>query len=906
MNYGKDNLSQLKKDDLGTKVSRKIGFTLLRTALIGLLALVILVGFAGYGAIMGLIKSAPDISTLSVTPSESATYIYNADGSVMQKLSLATSNRTIVTIDQIPLDLQHAVVAIEDERFYTHNGIDIRGIIRAGVIGITTGNFSEGASTITQQLLKNNVFTDWMSETSLIDKFKRKFQEQYLALELEKVLSKEQILEDYLNTINLGAGAYGVQAAAHRYFDKDVSELNLSECAVIAAITQNPTRYNPITNPEENASRRQIVLDYMLEQGYITQEAHDQAVNDDVYSRIQSTEAETGETSIYTYYVDATIDQIIEDLMEQKGYTEQQANKLLFTSGLKIHTAQDASIQAICDEEFLNPNNFPGGTEVGLDYALSVQYENGDVVHYGNEDFKDFYRQNYDANFNLMFPDTDTANAGLAAFKASKVGAKDTVLGERIVLTPQPQASITVIDQHTGYVKAIVGGRGKKDASLTLNRATTSTRQPGSSFKILTTYAPALDYDNMTLSTVYNNAPYAYRDGTPVNNWDSNNSYTGYTTIREAITNSINVVAVKCITDITPEIGFQYAERFGISTLHNDEALDVNQPLALGGITDGVTNLELTAAYAAIANDGNYIEPKFYTYVEDADGNVILDNREPVQSKVIDETTAFLLTDAMKDVVTEGTGTLINLGSMPVAGKTGTTDDYKDIWFVGYTPYYTCAVWGGYDNNDELPSVDGDTYHNYHKILWNSIMTRIHSELAVQDFDVPEGIVTATVCKKSGKLAVPGVCDSDPRGSMVYEEYFAAGTEPNSSCDNHLAVPVCQETGLLPTSTCQTVTRIFIRQPDDSYDYTDDTNYAPPTQTCAGHRAQTVLDSLQDILDITGETNAETPQSETQRRAEEDGDTAAGTTGEGTIPPATSDGTVPSTGDDSGIQVIIN
>lgn len=246
-----------------------------------------------------------------MTPSESATYIYNSDGSVMQKLSLGSSNRTIVTIDQIPEDLQHAVVAIEDERFYQHKGIDIRGILRAGIHGLASGRFDEGASTITQQLLKNSVFTGWMNESSLIDRFRRKFQEQYLALQLEKKVSKEQILEDYLNTINLGAGTYGVQAASRRYFGKSVSELNLSECAVLAGITQNPTRYNPITHPEENAVRRQTVLDYMLEQGYITQEAYDEAVADDVYSRIQETDSQTEETSIYTYYVDAMIDQII-------------------------------------------------------------------------------------------------------------------------------------------------------------------------------------------------------------------------------------------------------------------------------------------------------------------------------------------------------------------------------------------------------------------------------------------------------------------------------------------------------------------------------------------------------------------------------------------------------------------
>ena len=874
MNFGKKNLQNLKKTDGGTQLGRKISYSALRVTFISLVLVITLGICAGVGALHGLIATAPDISNMSVTPSESATYIYNSDGTVLQKLSLATSNRTIVTLDQIPLDLQHAVVAIEDERFYQHKGIDIKGIIRAGVVGITSGQFSEGASTITQQLLKNNVFTNWMNETSLLDRFKRKFQEQYLALELEKQISKDQILEDYLNTINLGAGTYGVQAAAKRYFNKDVSELNLSECTVIAGITQNPTRYNPITNPDENAVRRQKVLEHMLDQEYITQSQYDEAMADDVYSRIQETDAQTETTSIYSYYVDAMIDQIIDDLMTQKGYTEQQATKLLYTRGLKVYSVQDMNIQKICDEEFSNPANFPSGTQVGLDYALSIQTAGGETIHYGNEDFLKFYRTNYDSSFQMMFSDEATARSAAEAFKADKVEDGDKILGERVTLSPQPQASLIIMDQSTGYIKAIVGGRGTKEASLTLNRATTSTRQPGSTFKIITTYAPALDYDNMTLSTTYYNAPYAYKNGVPVNNWDSNNTYTGYTTIREAITHSINVVAVKCLTEITPALGFQYAEKFGISTLYNDEALDVNQPLALGGITDGVTNLELTAAYATIANKGKYIKPKFYSHIEGPNGEVLVDNRTPVTTSVLKESTAFLLTSAMKDVVTTGTGTLIDLGSMPVAGKTGTTSDYKDIWFAGYTPYYTCAIWGGYDNNQSLP--DGDLYHTYHKVLWNSIMNRIHAELPVKDFEVPSDIVTARVCKKSGKLAIDGVCDHDPRGSQVYEEYFVKGTEPKSSCDRHLALSICQETGLLPTSTCSTYTKVFIKQPEDNYDYTDDSNYAPPVQVCAGHRPITILDGLDSLLEDDTTQIPEATDDGTipdpGRRAEEDGD----------------------------------
>ena len=610
MNYGKHHVIKKQQDLTSAKIGRKIGFSFVKILFLCFLGLIVTAGCMGFGAISGLIHSAPDISNLSVAPSESATYIYVNDEPV-QKLTAPTSNRTLVSIENIPLDLQHAVVAIEDERFYTHHGIDIKGIARAAVIGITSGSFSEGASTITQQLLKNNVFTDWMTETSLSDKFQRKFQEQYLALQLEKKMSKEQILEDYLNTINLGAGAYGVQAASLRYFNKDVSELNLSESAVLAGITQNPTQYNPILYPENNAKRRKVVLDKMLEQEYISQAEYDEAMADDVYSRIQETDASEEEASVYSYYVDALIDQAIDDLKEQLGYTDLQAYKAVYTSGLKIFSAQDPDIQKICDEEFANPENYPAGTLVGLDYALSIQDSEGQATHYGSEDFLEWYRKQGHEDFNLMFPDEASARAATEEFKAAKLGDTDTLLGERVSLMPQPQASVTILDQSTGFVKAIVGGRGEKEASLTLNRATSTRRQPGSTFKILTTYAPALDKDGMTLATVFDNAPYAYSNGVEVKNWASNNSYTGLTTIREAITDSINVVAVKCLTEITPRQGFEYAEKFGISTLYNDESLDVRQPLALGGITDGVVNLELAAGYATIANKGQYLEPKF-------------------------------------------------------------------------------------------------------------------------------------------------------------------------------------------------------------------------------------------------------------------------------------------------------
>ena len=785
MNFGKSSISKKIAPRTSKKVAHKIKFTLLRLVLLGILVLLIGGGIYGVSVVRKIIADAPDISNVAVSPTEAATYIYNQAGQRVQKLTLPEANRDLVTLDRIPLYLQHAVVAIEDERFYEHHGIDPKGIVRAFFIGIRSGSFSEGASTITQQLLKNSVFPNWTNEITFKDRMTRKIQEQYLALQLEKIMSKDQILEDYLNTINLGAGCYGVQAAAYCYFGKDVSELTLSECTVIAGIPQNPTAYNPIVYPEKNAKRRKDVLDHMLDQEYISQEEYQEALADDVYSRIHSNEENTDSiSSIYTFYQDALIDQVMEDLMNEKGYTYKQAYKAVYTGGLRIYSAQDDQIQEICDEEFSNPSNFPEGTEVGIDYALSVENPEGEITNYGSEDLRNYVRRTSDPAFDLMYSTTEEAKAGAESFKASVLKDNDTILGERVTITPQPQASVVIIDQSTGYVKAIVGGRGEKEASLTLNRATYTKRQPGSTFKIITTYAPALDIGGKTLISTYDNEPYAYEDGTPVSNWDLNN-YTGPTTIRAAIAQSINVVAVKCITEITPRVGYEYAKSMGISSLYEtydtgtEILTDIIQPLALGGITEGVTNLELCGAYACIANLGQYIKPRFYTQVLDQYGNVVLDNSSPVSSTAMKSSTAYLLTDAMKDVVSDPQGTaygLIDLGYMPVAGKTGTTSSYKDIWFAGFTPYYTCCVWGGYDNNDDLPNAG--IYHTYNKTLWSSIMSRIHANLPVSSFRAPDDVVTVNICKSSNLAAIPGVCNS-------YAEKFVVGTQPQQYCNVH-------------------------------------------------------------------------------------------------------------------------
>ena len=364
--------------------------------------------------------------------------------------------------------------------------------------------------------------------------------------------------------------------------------------------------------------------------------------------------------------------------------------------------------------------------------------------------------------------------------------------GESITYTLQPQTALTVINQSTGEVVALVGGRGDKTASKTLNRAASTTRQPGSTYKVLAAYAPALDSGGLTLASVQDDAPYSYENGTSLRNYD--NSFRGFTPLREAITHSINIVTVKTLTEIGTNLGFSYLQDFGFTTLVDD---DNNQALALGGITNGVTNLELTAAYASVANEGTYIRPRFYTRILDHDGNVLIDNT-PQTHGVLKSSTAWLLTDAMKDVVTSGTGTAVNFPNMEIAGKTGTTTKNRDALFAGFTPYYTCVVWGGYDDN--TPQAGGTT--SYPKKIWRAVMSRIHENLEYKDFVMPADITTATVCKKSGKLAVAGLCDCDPRGSMIQTEYFAEGTVPTEHCDHHVNVTVCAESGMLATDFC--------------------------------------------------------------------------------------------------------
>ena len=700
---------------------------------------------------------------------------------------------------------------------------------------------------------------------------KRKIQEQYLALELEKVWDKNQILECYMNSINLGQNTLGVKAAAQRYFNKPTYQLTLSECAVIAGITQNPSKYNPISHPDNNAERRGKVLNNMKEQGMISQAEYDEAMADDVYSRIATVNEEVEDKSVFTYFVDALTEQVLEDLMEVKGYNETQAYNLLYSGGLNIYTTQDPDIQAICDDVFGNEENYPADTKWYLNYALTVKKANGEKENHSSEMFKSYFKQT-NSSFNMLYPSKEDAQTAIDAYKAAVMSEGDTVEGEKITLTPQPQVSITIEDQATGYIVAMVGGRGQKEASRTLNRAYTTTRQPGSTFKVVSTYAPALDSAGLTLADVQNDAPYNYASGRPVSNWWKN-GYRGLLSLRYGIVQSANIVAVKTLTQITPQLGFDYLLNFGFTTLVDRRVeadgtvvSDIGQPLALGGITDGVTNMELNAAYSAIANKGIYIKPKLYTKIVDHDGNVLIDNTTPSETPVIKETTAWLLTSAMQDVVTSGTGGSVNFGGMAIAGKTGTTSDNKDVWFSGFTPYYTATTWTGYDNNVSLSS---SAERNLSKTLWRAVMSRIHENLPEKTFPVVSGIVTAQVCSKSGRLPIAGVCDG-----CVVTEYFAEGTVPTETCDVHYSSNICAYTGLTASEECpfkqsSIVERIPDRLQDSGIanggqstpipaldenglpvdDGTTDTETTDPTQMCPHNSAFFAAPNAQEVIE---------------------------------------------------------
>lgn len=800
MNYGSKAIRKKIKSLRSPyeKLSKKAVLLFFKLLTVCVVICFVMLTCVGLGAFTGIIQTAPQISLDAVSPQWYQSYIYDSDGNKVETLVASGSNRIEANINDMPKHLIYAFIAIEDARFYSHNGIDPRGIVRAAYETIQNKfKSTQGASTITQQLIKNNIFSA-ESENSLVDTFKRKFQEQYLALILEQKVDKDTILQNYLNTINLGNNNLGVQAAAQNYFNKDVSELTISESAVIAATTSNPYKYNPVRFPEKNSDRRKIVLNNMLKYEFITQAEYDEALADNVYDRIMNVKNTSSGSSAYSYYTDALISQLMEDLMSLKGYTQTQAYNLVYRGGLQIYSCEDSELQKYAEAAVNNPEYYAGRYDFTLRYRVQIKDKDGEFHSYTENSILNFYQTTLGIpGFTLMFSEESEAQEAINNFKSyilNETGGTVVDGTENITYTLEPQASFVLIEQSTGYVKALVGGRGDKTHSLVLNRATDSTRSPGSSFKLLTVYSPALDTAGMTLATVYDDVPYMYSTGKLVTNVDD--EYHGLMTIREAITVSRNVPAVKIITDITPELGYSYALSYGISTLTSEE--QHYQAIALGGITNGATNYEMTAAYAAIANYGVYNEPKLYTKVLDHDGNILIDNTTSTSHRVIKESTAWLLDSALRSVVTDNL-TYLKSDNMYYAGKSGTSQLNTDKWFIGFSPYYTAGIWIG---NDDSTPVNTNYYTMPQLYIWRDVMEHAHENLEYTEFQKPYNIVEAQVCAESGKLAIPGLCDSDPRGSQIITEYFEDGTVPTEVCDVHIQVTMCRNSGKIATDNC--------------------------------------------------------------------------------------------------------
>ena len=817
------------------------------------LAMFLILCFAGFavgiGFVRGAIDAAPSLDILSVQPQGYASQIYDADGNLMQTLVMEGSNREEVSFDQLPDDLVNAFIAIEDSRFYEHNGIDLKGILRAAYVGITNGRFSEGASTITQQLIKNNVLQGGY-ETSMADKLRRKIQEQFLAVKLEDQLdSKETILEYYLNTINLGGNCLGVQTAANRYFGKNVWELTLSECSVLAATTSNPSRYNPLTHPKENAVRRKIVLEKMYEQNFITYDQKNDALDDDVYSRIQTVNNTTSGSTVFSYFTDAVYNQVCDDLQSKLGYSASQSYKLLYSGGLQIYSTMDPSIQSIVDEEVNNADNYISSTgsrllEYSLNYALTVCHADGSESTYTENDLISYFQsEKKQATFANIYASKEDIYRSVREFKASLLISGDSVTSETIIPILEPQESVVVMNQSNGQIAAISGGRGEKEGSLTLNRALHCSRQPGSISMILSTFAPAIDSCGATLASTYYDAPYLSGNQQVLNWWG--NPYLGYNNIRQAITYSMNVIGARCLTSLVSDsTAYDYLELFGLGSA---DLFETSSSLASTSQSYTVTNEMLTAAFASIANDGIYQKPTYYTKVLDRQGNILLES-VPSQTRIIKSSSAALLTSAMEDVISSDssyyyqygitpTGTLCQVDSMTLAGKSGTTTSGSDVWFIGYSPYYTCGIWSGYDDSKVLSNGT-----EYHKTIWQKIMARIHTDLDNKDFIFTDELESAKICSKSGLLAVDGVCNSSSSNASVYTEYFAPGTAPTSYCDRHYALRICTESGKSATKYCPgdlVVQRVYLHIDDSdlSSGTTTDSDYLAPSnlQSCDIH-----------------------------------------------------------------------
>ena len=698
------------------KKARKKAFKHGAAILCGLLALV-------FAAVLGLttaiIKNSPPLDLSLISNLNEPSVLYDDKNNSMDVL-VTPQQRTVIPFSSMPQNLKNAFVSIEDQRFYKHKGIDLKRLIGVVFIDIKSkfsGNTGiQGASTITQQLVRNIYLSSQIS-------YKRKMQEIYLSLKLEKKLSKTQILEAYMNTIYLGGRALGVEAAAKQYFGKSAKDLNLIECAFIAGMPQSPSVYYPYSptakkNPSIYLNRTTTVVKKMYENGYISKDQYTTAVSDIANGKLDIMSQPTVNNGYNNeWFTVPVINAVKKDLKFKYKYTDEQIENLLMYGGLKIHTTMNKDLQE--------------KTENTLDN---------------------------DSIFNSSSAD------------------KNGIV--------QPQASAVIMNYHTGEVKALVGGRGSQPAR-SFNRAASEKylRPSGSSIKPLTVYSPAVDSKQFTAASTVDSSPLSPElankyasNGEPYDPKNDEDTDFGTVTLRTALTKSLNTVAVKVEDRMGLKTGADYAEKFGITLDEHDRSSIA--ALSLGELHHGTNTLLMSAAYGVFGNSGKYTTPKLYTTVVNRNGTVLLDNKTQTK-KVLSPQSAYVLYQMLKGPVSaEGTGSNANLGGMPVSGKTGTSEDHKDLWFVGLTPYYSAAVWIGNDDDSVLDVTNSNSAAQ----LWTNIMSPFHQGLEAKDIEMPDGVVTSSICSKSGKLPVSD-CYTDPTGSKVYTEYFIDGTVPSDYCN---------------------------------------------------------------------------------------------------------------------------
>ena len=633
--------------------------------------------------------------------------IVDQNGTVLADLS-GDEKRKIITLEDMADDLPNAYIAIEDERFYEHSGVDFKRTAGAIANTLLNGNSSYGGSTITQQLVKN-ITND--NESTGIEGIKRKIREWQRAYQVERMISKEQILELYLNILFVGANnLHGVELGAEYYFNKSAKDLSLAECAFMAGINHSPNSYNPyntaVDNSEKIKNRTITVLDKMKELGYISEEEYQNAVTE-VQNGLQFGTGEIMGGSVFSYHTDAVISQVVEQVMEEKNMTEQMAKNYVYSSGLTIHSTVDMNIQNRLEEEYAKEK-----------YVIRGRERNSD----------------------------------------------GTLLNEH------SQSGMAIVDYKTGNVVAVAGGFGEK-TSAGWNRATQMEKQTGSSIKPLADVAPALQEKIITAATVYDDSSTRFGKNYEPKNY---NGFKGLINIRSFIRTSQNIPAVKIMVELTPKKSLEYLQNMGISSL--DPVTDNVLSLALGGMTSGVSPLEMASAYGTIANDGVYISPTFYTSVTDADGNIVLTPKQETRQVISKQNAYIMKTIIQEPVKSGGTATYCAIPGMDVAAKTGTTDNDYDRWLCGFTPYYSAATWYGYDNSETV-YFSGNPAGQ----IWDAVMTDIHKDLPSATFVRPEGIVERTVCRTTGCL-VSRNCTN------TYTEIFTEDNLPEQ-CTNHRKVP---------------------------------------------------------------------------------------------------------------------